>query len=598
MKRLILTIAFAILFAASLQATPARPGKYEFQQPDGSTITLIRYGDEWGHWLTDTQGRVVVRDTDGFYRPAPGITQSHAAAAAKMRRQARMEMLKAPQEYVAIGKKRFLVILVEFSDLSFKVQDPSSAFHRLLNENGYSENGASGSARDYYYENSHGLFEPVFDVYGPVKLPRKKSYYGENDDQGDDKRPADAVADGCKALDDQINFADYDLNGDGTVDLVFMYYAGYGEADSNDDDAIWPHQWSLAYAGWNLRLDGVRVTSYACSNELNGTGTLRNKLTTISSACHEFAHAMGLPDFYDTDYVSNGYCPALFTFSLMSDGTYNDEGRTPPYLSILERRMLGWLDESAVRSFTRSGPVTIPSVDNNVAYMSPSDTEGEYFMYECRTPEGWDRHTGAHGLIVYHVDKSKRQIKYEGYNVTPYALWEYWESYNAINAVGSHPCYYIVPSADPGNLLYGCFKYGEYYYFDYSKVAGIPFPGSKKVTSFVPVGWSGAETGYSFSDIAFTSGTVTMNVTTPVRPSLDYATISNPGNGSYRSGTAFGLVLDDCESDPTAAVEWTFDGLPVTEPSITLTSGAHTVGALVTAQSGTQYALTLEIEVR
>ena len=98
-----------------------------------------------------------------------------------------------------------------------------------MNEPGYSVNGGTGSARDYYYDNSHGAFEPVFDVYGPVQLDKPYSYYGENYWNGDDKRPEEAIIDGCKKLDADIDFSRYDNDGDGKVDLVFMYYAGKGE---------------------------------------------------------------------------------------------------------------------------------------------------------------------------------------------------------------------------------------------------------------------------------------------------------------------------------------------------------------------------------
>ncbi len=585
MKKILLSIALAVICATSLQAIPARPGKYVFQQPDGSTITLMRHGDEWGHWLTDTHGRVVKVDSDGFYRVDEGVSPSQAAAAARIRRSARMKMHRAPQDPVAIGRKRFLVILVEFNDLPFKVEDPAAAFYRQLNEPGFSENGATGSARDYYYDNSHGKFEPAFDVFGPVKLSRNKSYYGGNDSQGNDKHPAEAVADGCKALDGQIDFSDYDLDGDGEVDLVYMYYAGYGEADSSDLNSIWPHQWSLSAAGRTLRLDGVKIDSYACSNELNGSGVNKDKLTGIGAVCHEFAHAMGLPDFYDIDGSDNGQCSGLLSFSLMDGGCYLNDSRTPPYLNMLERVMIGWLDESSVRSFTRSGPVALPGVDNNIGYMTPTDTEGEYFLYECRNADGWDKYLPGRGLLVYHVDKSGRDVSLGGYSVSASDLWSFWQYYNSINANGKHPCFYIIPAADQGNLKYGNEAY-------------MPFPGWGRVTSYEPVGWSKEKCGYVFSDIAYADGSVTFNVTVPVVASLDFATISNPGGGVYSAGRFFTFALDDCKSDPAASVEWSFDGVPVSDLKVILTAGSHTVEASVTSQSGRKYSLTLEIEAK
>ena len=194
MKSKILLSLLFLLTALSLYAVPARPGKFRHVQPDGSTITLVRHGDEWGHWLTDGAGNVVRKDADGFYRPVP------ASKAESIRRQAATRRAEARRRRVprasgiALDKKHFLVILVAFSDLDFKTPDANTAFGNLLNQQGYSANGGKGSARDFYYENSRGKFEPVFDVYGPVKLSHDKAYYGGNDSDDNDLRPEQAVA--------------------------------------------------------------------------------------------------------------------------------------------------------------------------------------------------------------------------------------------------------------------------------------------------------------------------------------------------------------------------------------------------------------------
>ena len=203
-----------------------------------------------------------------------------------------------------------------------------------LNKPGYSDNGATGSARDYYYDNSNGVFEPIFDVYGPIKLSQNMAYYGANDSSGNDKNPEQAVKEACQAIDNIVDFSNYDLDGDGEVDLVYMVYAGKGEADGGSSNTIWPHQWNLSSAGVNLILDGKTVDRYACGSELNGSGSIDG----LGTICHEFGHAMGLPDFYDTDYDTNGQGRTLLDYSLMDSGSYNNDGWTPPYLNMEERK--------------------------------------------------------------------------------------------------------------------------------------------------------------------------------------------------------------------------------------------------------------------
>ena len=605
MKKKIFLSLVLLLTALSLSAVPARPGRYRFTQPDGSTVLLTRHGDEWGHWLTDAQGRTVVKGADGYYRP---VSESQAQS---MRRQATARRAEARRRHqfhatgpVAKGKKHFLVVLVEFPDRAFSTADAKTAFNNLMNQKGYDANGATGSARDYYYENSKGSFEPVFDVYGPVTVSHDMSYYGGNDSNGNDKKPEEAVFEACQLLDSQIDFSNYDNDNDGDVDLVFMYYAGYGEADYSDEDTIWPHQWNLSYGGLNLELDGKKVDAYACTNELLGYGNRSGTMVGIGTACHEFGHAMGLPDFYDTDYDTNGIAGAVLDFSLMDGGAYNNDGRTPPFFNIEERILLGWLDESALQEFPKSGDYTLGPVWEDKAYKTPTDQDGEYFVYEVRDDMGWDAHLPAHGLLVYHVDKSARKVQIQNYGqITAADLWSKWNETNCINENGSHPCFYVVPAVDQANLAYG-FRYLADYgasYFDPDHeglIADFPFPGSGNVTTYTAKSWNGVDSAISLSGITYSGGKASFTVTMPaVAGNLKYYTIKNPGKGVYAAGDSFALELNEVADSPYSSVEWRLDGAKVTGASVTLTAGDHTVEAVISLQDGKRQTVSLELKV-
>lgn len=604
MKRILLGFVL-LLVALSMSAIPARPGPIRVTQPDGSVITIYRHGDEFGHWITDAQGRVVRKGADGFYRLVTGMTAETARRQASVRRQAlrRDHHFHAPSAPIALDKKHFLVVLVAFSDLDFATADPNAAFTNLLNQQGYSANGGKGSARDFYYENSKGKFEPVFDVYGPVKLTHDKAYYGGNDSSGDDLRPEQAIAEACEALDGEIDFTKYDNDNDGTVDLVFMYYAGNGEADSDDEDAIWPHQWAISSTGSDLTLDGKTIDNYACSNELEGMGAYAGKMCGIGTACHEFGHAMGLPDFYDSDYDTNGIAAGPFDFSLMAGGAYNGEGRVPPYLGIEERILLGWIDGSVLQEIPGSGEYTLPPVQENKAFKTRTDMDGEYFVYECRGESGWDSALPAHGLLVYHVDKSARKVRTEDYGqITAAELWSDWDQTNSINENGSHPCYYVVAAVDPDNLKYGyryLSDYGASYFDpDYEGLAAnIPFPGAGKVTAYTAMSWNGAASDVSLSNIAYTGGQVTFTAKLP-SAGLDYYSIQNPGGGVYPAGGSFTLALDAPEGSSYSEVKWYFDDKAVSGTSVSLTAGSHTVEAEISLSGGKKQVVTLEIKVQ
>ena len=602
-----ITILAALCCSIQLFAVPAYKGLFRHTQPDGTTILIQLHGDEFSHWVTDASGQVLEKDADGFYRPASESVVKARRIAGQIKRSRANAGRHNVQQGIAIGQKHFLVILVQFSDVKFASESTAQQdFTNLLNQHGYSANGGTGSARDFYYDNSHGDFEPIFDVYGPVTLDNNRAYYGGNDSNGNDRRPAVAVQQGCQKLNSQVDFSQFDNDGDGEVDLVFMYYAGNGEADSDVEDAIWPHQWELTSGNINLTLDGATINKYACTNEIVGYGTYADQMCGIGTACHEFGHAMGLPDFYDTDYEKyNGLSAGMFSFSTMDSGSYNCDGRTPPFFTIEERIMLGWIDEAdAFRTFDASGNYTIGSVDGNIAYKTPTDQDGEYFIYECRGENGWDAGLPSHGLIVTHVDKSSRKVTiYDGNgtkitNQTAAQLWSNWTTYNAINENGDHPCCYVVPAPDQSNLMYGYKYYQQYqsYRYDSSYDVKIPFPGSENVTSYTATSWNGVDSDIRLTDISYADNQVSLYATAPSNV-LNYNVIANPGNGVYSAGDSFALTLEESEAQPVSSVAWYFDDEPVSGSSVTLTAGIHVVEAHLTLESGVTKILELTLTV-
>ena len=493
MKKILASVALLVGALHILSTVPAYPGKIRVTQPDGSVITVRLHGDEWFHYITDESGRVVARGEDGFYRPASKPTREQYREAAEMRRsanRARQSMAKASS--LTQGTHRIPVVLVNFSDKEFVIDDPRTAFSNMLNQEGYSANGGTGSVHDYYYENSHGAYDPVFEVFGPVTLSNDSEYYAYNKTG----RAGEALREACGLLDSEIDFTRYDSDNDGSVDMILMYYAGYNQAEGGGSKTIWPHQ---GYTGG--RFDGKSLSRYFCTSELRGYSG--GRMCGIGTTSHEFGHSLGLPDFYDTDYEDNGSAGALYSYSIMCSGSYNNNGCTPPYLNSEELLLLGWGNEQV--PVTRKGEMTLePIQESGIAYRTETTMDGEYFVYECRTRTGWDRYIASGGLLVYHVDKSDRESlmpsDYWAAYYTPKRLWSDWTSTNAINAFGSHPCFYIIPSASQESLNYT------------GREANIPFPGNRNITKYTPVDWQGAEGDFRFTGISFDGAAVTMTV--------------------------------------------------------------------------------------
>ena len=534
MKKILATLALLLGALHILSAVPAYPGKIRMTQPDGSVITIRLHGDEWFHYATDESGQVVARDADGFYHPAPMPTAAEREEAIQMRRaaqQMRQSMAKASS--LSIGTHRIPVVLVNFSDKEFVTTDPNTAFSNMLNQDGYSANGGTGSVHDYYYENSHGAYDPVFEVFGPVTLSNTSAYFTD--------RASAALKEACNLLNNEIDFSQYDSDSDGSVDMILMYYAGYNQAEGGGEDTIWPHQgYGSGY------FDGKNISRYFCTSELRGnTG---KRMCGIGTTSHEFGHSLGLPDFYDTDYEKNGQAGALYTYSIMCSGSYNNNGCTPPYLNSEELRILGWMGEQT--PITEKGTLTIEPVQNFVAYRTEASKDGEYFVYECRKQAGWDRYIASGGLLVYHVDKSQNEVvitqtDWSGtdrdYTYTAYDLWNNWTYSNVINAKGSHPCFYLVPAASQQSLNYT------------GRENNIPFPGTQNIKKYTPVDWEGEEGAYRFSEIAFDGEQVTMTVAYNSVPGIK-GTVMNTSAKPIRGAVVTLRSLTETSSAPASVM--------------------------------------------
>ena len=475
MKKILTLLLSLLLLSASAWAVVAPKTPYPYTQPDGSVIMLVNHGDEFFSWIT-CEGQIVEKDVNGYYRPVvTTFSMEQKAQAANIMRQIANESYKeAADSRLGMGEKNFMVILVEFADLSFTVNNPKEAFSRLLNEPGYAENGGTGSVKDFYTENSSGLFKPTFDVYGPVTVPKSYAYYGEQVGTTHDAHADEALYDACVILDESLDFSQYDLDKDGRVDNVFFFFAGHGQAEGGGENTIWPHKWQLNRH--NGTFDGVRVWSYACASEYRGSSG--EEMTGIGTFTHEFGHVIGLPDFYDTNNSTDGQViDAPAHFSPMSSGNYLNSGRTPCYFTSIERQMLGWMGDLPM--ITASGEYTLgPLRSNSLPYAIPADVDGECFILEYRDGTRWDSYL-PQGMVVYQMDRSSN---YVGGGYTAYDLWDK----RTINTYGHHACFRLIP-AIPGN---------------YNDEA-VVYPGKGNKTDFVPVPWSGADLSVECNNIRF-----------------------------------------------------------------------------------------------
>lgn len=433
MKKLV-SLFICLAFAATAMAKPAYRGPITRTLADGTEKVVYLHGDEHFHYMTDEAGEWLDETT---------MTPMSAEVKAK-RLQAGEETIKARRARKAkegVGDEpnpapRGLVILAEYQDTKFTKLDEALA-DSMLNGANFTRNysykksdktitiKSSGSARKYFQDQSYGKYNPHFDVFGPVTLSHEVAYYGAEDGDAHDIRPREMIAEACQlAYEAGADFSLYDNDGDNTIDIVYVIYAGYGQADGGGANTIWPHQWDASNQG--KVFNGKRLARYACGCELNYQTKVYDGIGTF---CHEFSHVLGLPDFYITVNGVNHH--TLVDWDIMDYGPYNNDGNTPPSYSAYERYYMGWLTPTLL---TDPAKVSLKPINADNGYslvINASDklptpgwqpSPNVFYMLETRKVEGWDEFIAGPGLMITKVMYSQTKWKNNTVNNDPNAM--------------------------------------------------------------------------------------------------------------------------------------------------------------------------------
>ena len=454
---------FVCLMLCSLTTWAAKAVSIPVQvrQADGSVITVILRGDEHINWYTTLDGVLLVQGVDNNYyigkveKNGNLIATKQLAHEALTRSQAERNLIakqdkekffayvnKVAEEsenaynnslltrgpivdsgyggvpyFPHTGSPKALVILAEFQDTTFTIQDTKEIFTNYLTNEGHFTDTRYGQdlnykgVRGYFKDCSYGQFTPEFDVVGPIKLPKEQTYYGE----GDDNIEA-LMEDACSAIDSIVDFADYDANNDGMVDLVYIIYAGHSaNYRGNKVSNIWPKSGTVNISN---TYDGKRICRYGVSNELNGSEKIsknKKKINGIGLFCHEFSHTLGLPDIYAYKTPAEDQDDQGMEFwDLMDGGTEVRGGRVPASYLAWEREVMGWIKIDELKN--DSSIENLKSIDNGgKAYkiVNPNNSN-EYIVLQSiqKGPwyQGWRDGTYGKGLLAYRISYPSNKV--------------------------------------------------------------------------------------------------------------------------------------------------------------------------------------------
>ncbi|GHT78397.1 hypothetical protein AGMMS50262_20990 [Bacteroidia bacterium] len=423
------TTSFIILFFFSffiynLYAVPANPYPGVFVQPNGEEIIIMTKGDERQHWAESEDGYTLLRNADNYLvyavknekgdMIASNIVvqpvEKRSAEAQKLlektpkflqyspTQRTAWKQLKSsmPQTFssenrfkVNKGKKKAICVMMEFPDKAFI--HTKEEFEQLFNQEGYENGLQKGSVSDFYRQNSYGNLDLEFTVIGPVMAKNPWSYYGKNKSNGNDQNPDKLIQEARAAI---------MAGDDGSVDILHVIYAGFGEESSRDEcpDCIWAH--SVPYV-------------YSCSPELRDypRSNPNSEMTYIGVICHELGHVLGSPDYYDADGAgSGGEYAGTGKWDLMSNGSWNNNGATPAYINMVQKINYGWLEPMAL-DYTQEVRNMPNSAENPIAYLLTPPNANEYYVLENRQRIGFDAYLPGNGLLIYHVTENSKQFQ-------------------------------------------------------------------------------------------------------------------------------------------------------------------------------------------
>jgi immune inhibitor A len=614
---LLLIVAIVCLTPRFCAAMPASPDLHLLQQHDGARFPARQWGDEFqSGWETD-DGFTIVFDADGndwtyaeHDRDGNLISSRHRAdrdepptwVKKRIRPQRKNTVTRFPvgvlqggtparspvdNKMLSLGVdsaataaleiRNIPVILVNFSDTT-PAYSPADFVELLFGSNTW-------SFKDYYEEVSGERFSvsPGGSGIGEwVTASKSHDYYGSKSGWGPpDIWPGDLAYEAVQLADDGMDFSAYDYDGDCYVDTVAIVHQGTAQEGSGIATDIWSHSWSLSVTySYGLSHFGPYTSNDRCTSDPSRSVMVDkyimmpekygSDIAGIGVFAHEYGHALGLVDLYDSNNTSEG----IGNWSLMASGSWlgvNRLGDRPAHPDPWSKSALGWVAPVRIMNDVSGKAMEAVESGGDVCQFLSRQSEGgtgEYFLLENRQQSGFDAALPGSGLLLWHIDETRTNNNYEWYPGCTNC-----SSHYKVALVQADNQYHLEKKLNRGD-------------------AGDPFPGSTDNRSISPVSsppgtlYSGLPAGFSISGISDSAMVMTADIgfpdlTAPVTTIRTFpAALSAKTVGSF-SFSANEAAEFDCRLDAG-------DYLPCTSPQAFsgLADGSHSFSVRATDLAG------------
>ena len=431
MKKLII-ILVCVNICIQIFASPATPAPFKVTQPNGDTIFISLHGDEYASWYEDDKGNIVDKNNDNYWvyvtTEEGKITLTNQIVSQtstpininqnlifdyinKTRNDSSLKINKLNDylyksrsnnnttgEFTPLaseGQQKILTILIQFKDIKFTNQNTVNQHISNIMNLPYSPLSTGKSVRNYYLNASYDKLDITSTVFGPYTAKNNRTYYGGQLSSIKDIRPNELAKEAIEAVlasNPNLDLSQFDNNNDSWVECVHIVFAGNAQNISLEPSAIWPRH---DFLNEPISKNGIKISRYIMTQEIKANEY------KIGIICHELCHALGAPDFYDTNESKNGEYEGTGMWDLMANGDKNNNMTNPAHPNpYIKTEMFRWTTAKELIGNDSLYTLYPSELDSNSIYKLSTSTPNEYYLLENRQ----DYYLPGQGLVIYHVN--------------------------------------------------------------------------------------------------------------------------------------------------------------------------------------------------